>query len=256
MSKIQSYSSKGVKLESVEYPKNRTVEPNMNLITQALFIYEDRSHKGTSKTKTRAEVNATTAKMYKQKGTGNARHGARSAPLFAGGGTAHGPHGLKRMLVLSKKLNRRALDMALSLKVSEGKAVIVDKLESLAKTKEAQVLLNTLKNESKLGKGSKILLALSDGKQEVNRVFRNIENVCIDAWKNLNVKQVIDSAFVIIDKDAVNSEPRTGKKVTTVAASSTLKSETKTAKVAKSPVKKVKTVKPTAKKAVRKTAKK
>ncbi len=243
MSKIQSYSVKGTKLEAADFPKERTVEPNMNLISQAMYVFENRSHKGTSKTKTRAEVRATTAKMYKQKGTGNARHGARTAPLFAGGGTAHGPHGIKRTLKISNNLKLRALNMALSMKVKEGTAVLVDKMETLTKTKEAQTLLNSILRETEMKTVSGVLVAISDGKKEINRVFRNIKGVTIDSWKNLNVRKVHLSNLLIIDKDAV-SQDKSIKSTTGIKSTEKkeLKVEIKTAKV-----KNVRAIKRTAK---------
>ncbi len=246
MSKIQAYSVKGNKLEAVDFPKERTVEPNMNLISQAMYVFENRSHKGTSKTKTRAEVQATTAKMYKQKGTGNARHGARTAPLFAGGGTAHGPHGIKRTLKISNSLKSRALNMALSMKVKEGKAILVDKMESLTKTKEAQSLLNSIMSEADTKLKSGILIAVADGKKEINRVFRNIRGVTIDSWKNLNVHKVYLSNLLIIDKDALK-EAKSGPSTTLRASKSTKKDLLKSETEAPKKVKNVRAIKRSAK---------
>ena len=113
--KIQIYSSKGNKTGTMDFPKEYLVDANMNLIAQALHVYEDRGHKGTSKVKTRSQVNASRAKIYKQKGTGGARHGDKKAPIFVGGGIAHGPHGVKRELTLPKKLKARVSKMILTI---------------------------------------------------------------------------------------------------------------------------------------------
>lgn len=241
MSKIQVYTGNG-KAESVDFPKERFIEPNVNLLSQANFVYEDRSHKGTSKVKTRAEINATTAKVYKQKGTGNARHGSRRAPLFKGGGVTHGPKAVKRILSLSKKLKKRAFDMALSAKVAESKAVLVDKLGGLTKTKEAQQLINKVFSDIKIGKDSRVVLALGEGKNEVVRVFRNIKNVAVLSWKDLGLKDILDSGLLLIDKEAFSAkqEPKT-KKTETPKAMKKPKVE-KPVKTAKKPVAKKKVV--------------
>src|SRR3990167_4620035 len=97
MPKADTYSSKGTKQEGVNLPKALFGEKqNDKLLAQAIHVYRDRQHLGNSKVKTRGEVTATTRKWYRQKGTGRARHGAVSAPLFVGGGVAHGPKGINR----------------------------------------------------------------------------------------------------------------------------------------------------------------
>lgn len=207
--KIKVYTPKSDKTETMDFPKERLVEPNLNLLSQASFVSEDRSHKGTARVKTRAEINATTAKMYKQKGTGNARHGSRRAPIFKGGGIAHGPHGVKRVLSLSKKLNKKAINMALSAKVKEEKAVVVDKLGALVKTKDAQKLVNTIFGSKKTHPAnSKIVLALAESKKEVARAFRNIENVAVTTFKGLGIKDILHSRMLLIDKEALGGEPK------------------------------------------------
>lgn len=77
---------------------------NEALLSQVIHVYRANTHQNTSQVKTRGEVNRTTKKVYKQKGTGNARHGARSAPIYVGGGVAHGPSGVRP---ISLKLNRK-----------------------------------------------------------------------------------------------------------------------------------------------------
>src|SRR5690242_1823092 len=91
------------------------VPVNKALIAQAVRVYMSNQRQGTSKAKTRSEINRTSAKWYKQKGTGRARHGARNAPLFVGGGVAHGPNGEQNWTrTLSKRMKMQALVTALS----------------------------------------------------------------------------------------------------------------------------------------------
>src|SRR3990167_6881084 len=103
MIKLNVYSPKATKKEAIPLLKSLEAKVNMKLLAQAIRVYEDRSHPGLSQVKTRGEVKISTRKIYKQKGTGYARHGAKSAPIFVGGGIAHGPKGIKRKLALPKK---------------------------------------------------------------------------------------------------------------------------------------------------------
>lgn len=210
MTKIQIYSSTGNRSETMDFPKDRIIKPNVNLMSQTIHVFEDRSHIGTSKVKTRSEVNATGAKMYKQKGTGNARHGDRKAPIFKGGGVAHGPKGIKRILKLSDNLRSRALNMALTAKFNESKVVVIDKPESLKKTKDAQKLINGISKDLGTKRIPNILFALSDSKKEVFRVFRNIRDISLESWSNLNAYKVSMSNFLMIDKDALSKNGPAG----------------------------------------------
>ena len=96
-------------------------------ILQRMVRYQlSKRQAGTHKTKTRSEVKRTTAKMYRQKGTGGARHGAKSAPIFVGGGTAHGPRVRSHAHDLPKKVRALALRHALSSKVKESAFIVLD----------------------------------------------------------------------------------------------------------------------------------
>mgnify|MGYP001614747248 FL=1 len=146
MSKAQVISIAGKKGENLTLPKNFSLDSvNLDVLAQAIHVYRDRSHAGLSYAKTRSEVNRTTKKVYAQKGTGGARHGARSAPIFVGGGTTHGPKGIKRELKLSQAIAQRALDIALTVKAREGKVVVVDGLSTVKKTSEVVKFVNLVK---------------------------------------------------------------------------------------------------------------
>ena len=171
---------------------------NDKLLAQAIHVYRDRQHLGNSKVKTRGEVTATTRKWYRQKGTGRARHGAVSAPLFVGGGVAHGPKGVKKQLSLPKKMRQKALALALSAKAKDGKVVVITGLEILTKTKEAQKLL------TKVGKGAKkFTLALADKSAGAVKAFRNISNVNIVFFSDLNAHSVYFGGTILVDKEAL-----------------------------------------------------
>jgi len=202
VSKANVYSAKGVKKQSISLPKNFSEKENKFLLAQAIRVYESRLHPGLSKTKRRGEVTASTRKIWRQKGTGQARHGARSAPIFVGGGKAHGPTGLKRQLDLPKKMRQKALNVALSIKAKKGQVIVVDRLSSLKKTKEAQNLIEKIvAKEKNLKKNKRFTFVLGDGNLQASLALRNIEGVEIVPYKNLNAYQVFTGGVLIFDKD-------------------------------------------------------
>ena len=121
------------------------IEPNKAVMHQALVRQLANARQGTHYTKSRGEVRGTTAKWYRQKGTGRARHGNRKAPLFVGGGVAHGPKPRSYRQKMPKKMRRLALRSALSAKAAAAQIIVLDKLEFDApKTKNMVEALNNL----------------------------------------------------------------------------------------------------------------
>jgi len=206
MIKLTIYSAKGTRKGSTNLPKSFIEKENLALLSQAVRVYEDRKHPGLSKVKTRGEVSASTRKIYRQKGTGGARHGAISAPIFVGGGVAHGPKGVKRKLSLPKKIKEKALGVALSLKASEGQLLVVDGLSNLKKTKEVNNLINKIAEKEGIKGTFKFIFALSDKNKEVEKVVRNIEKINVLPFRNLNAHQVYLGGILIVDKEALEEK--------------------------------------------------
>src|SRR5512136_782950 len=122
------------------------VEPNVALMHQALTRQLANARQGTAKTKTRGEVNGSTKKMWKQKGTGRARQGSRKAPHWRKGGTVFGPHPRSYYQAMPKKMRRAALRSALSVKAGKQQIVVVDKLEMAApKTRDFVAFLDAVR---------------------------------------------------------------------------------------------------------------
>ena len=109
---------------------------NLNLLAQVNHVYTERSHTGLRSTQTRSEVNRTTKKVYKQKGTGGARHGSRRANLFVGGGVIFGPRPVRRILNLSQKVKAAGKIAAFSAKSMAKEVMVVSGLSSVTKSKE------------------------------------------------------------------------------------------------------------------------
>lgn len=206
MAKVDVYSISGIKKGSMDLPKEMSGKVNTYLLAQAIHIYEDRFHLGLAKSKTRAEVAISTRKIYRQKGTGGARHGPRSAPIFVGGGVAHGPKGIKRVLTLPKKLRKSALNTALNLKVKHGYLMVVDELATLTRTKAAYALIEKIIETLKDGKKNlKFTFVLTKENKSANLALRNIKNVEVTSFMNLNAYQVYFGGVIVFDKDALLS---------------------------------------------------
>jgi len=209
MLKVTHYTSKGVKSTDFSLPKEMDVKENINLMAQAARVEESRKHPGLSKAKTRAEINRTTKKWYRQKGTGRARHGARSAPIFVGGGVAHGPKGIKRTLNLTKDMNKKALFSGIKILSKKGKVFVVSGISSMTKTKDAKVLLEKiLKN---LNFKTKVTLVFAEKNIKIKKAFANIKNVKTEVYKNMNVRKVLLSEYLIFDKDIFEKETKKAK---------------------------------------------
>src|SRR5579862_8609310 len=108
------------------------LEPRQDLIQRVVVWQLAKRRAGTHKVLTRGEVNRTKKKLYKQKGTGQARHGARSAPLFVGGAKAMGPVNHSHEFDLPKKVRALGLKHALSAKAKDGALVVLDEAKSSA----------------------------------------------------------------------------------------------------------------------------
>jgi len=200
MLKLDVFSSAGVKKESLNLPKEFTLKPNRKLLSQAIRVYEDNKHPRHARVKTRGEVKISTRKIYRQKGTGMARHGAKSAPIFVGGGIAHGPKGLKKRLKLNQKMKRKALATAINLKARANKLFLVSDLDKLKKTKQAQKLLDRISTNKKI---KKVTFVLSDKEKTALKALRNIKGAEIKFFKNLNAHDIFFGGLVLVDKDAL-----------------------------------------------------
>lgn len=233
---------------------------NPALLAQAVRVYLSNLRQGTSKVKTRAEVNRTKAKWYKQKGTGGARHGAKSAPIFVGGGVAHGPTGKQNWdKALSRKMKAQALRVALS--VQAEKIVVTDNLNSLkGKTAEAAKLLHKM-----LGDSGRTVIVLGDNSQLIHRSIRNIDRILPISVMELTALQAALADTIVFTKASLQAlEVRLAAKKKRVLKVKTVEQKTEVKKpvtkkpVAQKKVKPTKLVAPkrTAKKTIKKPAKK
>jgi large subunit ribosomal protein L4 len=153
---------------------------------------------GTHKAKTRGEVNKTTRKMYKQKGTGRARHGAASAPQFRGGGKPFGPKPRDHAIGLPKKVRQLGLKIALSSKLADGKLVVLD--QATLDEPKTQQLAQRMRD---LG-WSSVLLVDGDGlDQNLERAARNLVGVQLLPSIGANVYDILRRDVLALTKAAV-----------------------------------------------------
>lgn len=154
---------------------------------------------GTHKSKPRNEVRMTSKKMYKQKGTGGARHGNKAAPQFRGGGTAHGPRVRSHAFDLPKKVRRLALKHALSAKQAAKELIVVDELAlDAAKTK------SLVERFAKLGIANALIVD-AEVNQNFGQAARNIPNVDVLPAIGANVYDILRREKLVLTKAAVAS---------------------------------------------------
>jgi large subunit ribosomal protein L4 len=173
-------------------------EVNEGLLYDVLKAQLASKRAGTAKTKGRAEVAGSTRKLYRQKGTGNARHGGIRAMTFVGGGKAHGPQPRSYAFRPPRKMRAGALRSALSLKLKEGQLTVVDKFElSEIKTKQLAGVLKALQ----VDKGS--LIVDAGGNENLRLSIRNIPNNLYLPPEGVNLYDVLRHPHLVLTKNAV-----------------------------------------------------
>ena len=175
------------------------IEPRVDILHRVVRWQRNNAQAGTHKVKTRSEVSYSTKKIYRQKGTGGARHGARSAPIFRGGGIYKGPTPRSHGHDLPKNIRRMGLKMAISAKAKSGSLVIIDDIVSDGKTSSLAKQIKSL--------GWKRALII-DG-QKVNAEFaqaaRNIDGLDILPSVGANVFDILKRDTLIITKAGVEA---------------------------------------------------
>ena len=196
---IPMYNTKGKKVGEVELRSDIFEAPiNVSLMHQALVRQLANARQGTHKTRSRSEVTRTKAKWYRQKGTGRARHGSRNAPIFVGGGIAHGPKPRDYSKKMPRKMRRAALRSALSAKVADEQIVVVDELEMKApKTKDMAKALAKLKLDQK------VLILLPERNETVEKSVRNMPQVKTLHASYLNVRDLLGYDQVLMPVGAL-----------------------------------------------------
>ncbi len=202
MPRIDIYDTTGKKTSKIQLPKEIfEAKINEQLMAQAVRVYLANQRKARAKTKKRGEVVGSRRKIYRQKGTGQARHADRYAPIFVGGGIAHGPRGgPAKRLKMPKKMRRLALFSALTSKLKEKSIIVVEGLEKMKpKTKEMVKIMQNFDLEGK------ILLVQAKKIENIVRAARNIANVKLMPANLLNTYEVLKRRRLLLTKDSIKA---------------------------------------------------
>ncbi|MBU92748.1 MAG: 50S ribosomal protein L4 [Rhodobiaceae bacterium] len=174
------------------------LEPRKDILHRTVVYQLAKKRSGTHKVKNRAEITATTKKMYKQKGTGSARHGSKKVPQFRGGGRAFGPHPRDHSIKLTKKFRKLALKHALSSKLKDGDIVILSEAK-LSKPKTSLLV----KNLQKMAVDSALFIDASEFDKNFELATMNIPNIDILPVQGINVYDMLKRDKLFITKAAL-----------------------------------------------------
>lgn len=172
------------------------------LLAQYVRVYLANQRQGTKAAKTRGDVVGSTRKIYKQKGTGRARHGSRKAALFVGGGVTHGPLPTDYSLSMTKKQKERAFWYALAKRYEEGAIFILDGLlTTQPKTKEMAAILKRDDHH----KSSSVLLIYPKNSENLIKASRNIPNMHLRSVDVLNTYDILSNRKILFTKEALDT---------------------------------------------------
>ncbi len=200
--KLQVINIDGKKTENIELSdKIFSVKPNKNLIQSIVDWQLNHFKPRTAKTKQRNEVKGSTAKIYAQKGTGGARHSSRKAPIFVGGGVAHGPKGsVYKVKKINKKIRKLGLLYLLTQKNKVNSLFVVEDFKTeITKTKLFSKFLEKNKLQNSL------IISDENSKSKIIKSARNIPNLKIIKQEGTNVYDLLKYKNVIFTITSIKS---------------------------------------------------
>lgn len=210
--KINVYNQEGSKVDQIELSKEMfNVEPKMDLIQQARVTQMANERQVLAHTKGRSEVRGGGKKPWRQKGTGNARHGSIRSPIWVGGGITFGPSKFKNFAKkINKKMKRKAIFMVLSDKIANNALLVLDKIELPEfKTKKVKEIINNLENnllggDSGKDSNKKSLLVINDQKDDkVKYSARNLPGVKVIHVDNINILDLLKYKYLVTTSNAI-----------------------------------------------------
>ncbi len=190
----------GKQINTIDLPADIfEVEVNTGLMHQAYVRQMANARLGTHKVKRRGEVNRTSAKWYRQKGTGRARHGSKDATQFVGGGRPKGPTPHKYTKDMPRKMRQQAIRCALSALARDNQLVFVDSLNlDTPKTKAMRQILDAV-----VGKEIKALVLVSERNENVERSVHNLADAHVIRANYLNMRDLLQYEKVVVPLDAL-----------------------------------------------------
>ena len=200
--KLKMINIEGTKIQDIELSdKIFSLKPNKSLIQYLIDWQIHRFKKGTAKTKQRGEVKGSTAKIYAQKGTGGARHSSRKAPIFVGGGIAHGPKGdVYKKNKINKKIKKIGLFHVLSHKIKINSLYVIEDFKN--EIKKTKLFNNFL---IKCNLKNSLLISDSVSKLKIIKSAQNIPNLKIIDQKGTNAYDLLKFKNVIFTETSIKS---------------------------------------------------
>ncbi len=200
MEKIAISNNKGEKIKDMKLNKDIFgIEPNNNVLHDAIILARASLRQGTHDTKTRSEVSGGGRKPWRQKGTGRARQGSIRAVQWRGGGIAFGPTPRDYSKKMNRKERRLALKSALTIKSED--MIVLDELKAATpKTKDMIKFLEGLKLND-----TKTLIIVKELDENIILATRNLENIMLLEAGEINVLDLIAADKVLITVDAINA---------------------------------------------------
>ena len=199
--KLKVINMDGKEIKDIEISdKIFSLKPNKDLIQSLIDWQLNRFKPRTAKTKQRSEIKGSTAKIYAQKGTGGARHASRKAPIFVGGGIAHGPKG--ELAYKKRKLNKTEKKQSIASLITEKNKnknllILNDFINEIKKTKEMNLIINKLEISNSL-----IILDKSS-KEKIEKSVRNIPNVKVTDVNHFSAYDIIKFKKVVFTESSV-----------------------------------------------------
>ncbi len=204
MSTVAVYDMQGKRTGEVALPAALTRKPHTVVLHEALVWQLAGRRRGTHATKTRGMVARSTRKLYRQKGTGRARHGARGAPLFVGGGIVFGPHPRSHAFRLPKRIRRLALQSALAAKAAAGRFAVLDRLSlEQPKTRILAGLVREIGGSEAFGRRAAVLLITAGSEPAVMRAAANLPSLRVLPATALNVHDILACELLLVTQDAL-----------------------------------------------------
>ena len=176
------------------------LEPRTDLIQRCVVWQLAKRQRGTHEVKNRAEINRTGKKMYRQKGTGSARHGSARVNLFRGGGRSFGPHTRSHAIGLPKKVRALALRHALSAKAKDDGIIVIEALtvkKAMTKALRSQF--------AKLGLSNALIIDGAEVGADVRTAARNLPNIDVLPVAGINVYDVLRRHKLVLTRTAVDA---------------------------------------------------
>lgn len=199
--KVPVHNTHGEQVDEVVLaPSVFEIEPNIPVMHQAYVRQMANARAGTQSAQTRAEVNRTGAKVWRQKGTGRARQGSRRAPQWVGGGVIFAPKPRDYSKKMPKKMRRLAIRSALAAKAQAGRLIVIDELVfDQPSTKEMADVLGNVN----IGDNSAVVLVGIGDDENVKLSINNLSNVKALHWRYINMRDVLGHDYLVVPLPAL-----------------------------------------------------